>query len=53
MVSLTKKGGKIQTIAGVPTLECIRKIGGDSCILGLVIPKRETRAEYKAAVEGT
>ena len=37
MIKLTKKGGRIQTIAGTPTLEMIRKIGGDSCILGLVV----------------
>ena len=50
MVQVTKKGGRIICIFGMPTLEEIRAIGGESCILGLVIAKREARAEYKAAL---
>ena len=49
MVKVVKKGGKIVTIVGMPTLENIRMIGGTACILSLVIAKREKRKEFKAA----
>lgn len=50
-VQITKQGGKIVTIAGTPTLESIRAIGGTGFILSVVLSKRAKRAEYKAAVK--
>ena len=49
MVKIVKKGGQIVTIAGMPTLEEIRRIGGTAWILKLFLKRREKRKEYKAA----
>lgn len=49
MAQIVKKGGKIITIHGTPTLESIRTIGGTGCIISMVIPKKAKRAEFKAA----
>lgn len=55
MIKIVKKGGKIRSISGSPTLEAIRGAGGDSCILGLVLKKSAARAEFieTAAVGAT
>lgn len=49
MVDIIKSGGKIVSIAGTPTLEEIRRIGGDACILWLFIGKKKNRKEFKNA----
>lgn len=49
MSSVVKPGGKIVTIAGMPTLEEIRRIGGSAWILKLFIKRREKRKEFRAA----
>lgn len=49
MAEIVKSGGKIVTIAGTPTLEEIRRIGGDACILWLFLGKKEGRKEFKKA----
>tara|TARA_B100000035_G_C20978632_1_gene544371 strand:- start:110 stop:1213 length:1104 start_codon:yes stop_codon:yes gene_type:complete len=49
MSSIVKPGGKIVTIAGMPTLEEIRRIGGSAWILKLFIKRKEKRKEYLVA----
>jgi alcohol dehydrogenase len=49
MVKIIKEGGKIISIAGNPTLEEIRRIGGNAWILKLFLKRRQKREEYKAA----
>ena len=49
MSSIVKPGGKILTIAGMPTLEEIRRIGGSAWILKLFIKRREKRKEFRLA----
>jgi alcohol dehydrogenase len=49
MTKIVKKGGQIVTIAGMPTLEEIRRIGGSAWILKLFMKRKEKRREYKAA----
>jgi len=49
MANVVKEGGQIVSIAGMPTLEEIRRIGGTAWILKLFLKRREKRKEYKAA----
>jgi alcohol dehydrogenase len=49
MAKIVKKGGQIVTIAGMPTLEEIRRIGGTAWILKLFLKRKVKRKEYKAA----
>lgn len=49
MAKIVKGGGQIVTIAGMPTLEEIRRIGGTAWILKLFLKRRVKRKEYKAA----
>ena len=49
MASIIKKGGRIVSIAGMPTLEEIRRIGGTAWILKLFLKRKEKRKEFKAA----
>ena len=49
MAKIAKEGGQIVTIAGMPTLEEIRRIGGTAWILKLFIKRKEKRKEFKAA----
>ena len=49
MANVVKEGGRIVSIAGMPTLEEIRRIGGTAWILKLFLKRREKRREYKAA----
>ena len=49
MVKVIKEGGRIVSIAGTPTLDEIRRIGGTAWILKLFLKRREKRKEYKAA----
>jgi NADPH:quinone reductase-like Zn-dependent oxidoreductase len=49
MAKIIKEGGKIVSIAGMPTLEEIRRIGGSAWILKLFLARREKRKEFKAA----
>ena len=49
MANIVKEGGRIVSIAGMPTLEEIRRIGGTAWILKLFLKRREKRKEYKAA----
>ena len=49
MAEIIKEGGKIVTIAGMPTLEEIRRIGGTAWILKLFLKKKQKRKEFKAA----
>lgn len=50
MAQIIKEGGKIVTIAGTPTLEEIRAVGGSAWILKLFLAKTKKRPEFKAAV---
>ena len=50
MTKIVKKGGRIVTIAGMPTLEEIRRIGGTALILKLFLKRRVKRKEFKAAL---
>ena len=43
MSKIVKEGGKIVTIAGMPTLEEIRRIGGTAWILKLFLKRKEKR----------
>ena len=49
MAHVVKEGGSIVTIAGNPTLEEIRRIGGTAWILKLFLKRKEKRKEFKAA----
>ena len=49
MTKIVKDGGQIVTIAGMPTLEEIRRIGGTAWILKLFLKREVKRREYKAA----
>jgi alcohol dehydrogenase len=49
MAGIVKEGGSIVTIAGNPTLEEIRRIGGSAWILKLFLKRKEKRKEFKAA----
>ena len=49
MARIVKEGGSIVTIAGNPTLEEIRRIGGSAWILKLFLKRKEKRKEFKAA----
>jgi NADPH:quinone reductase-like Zn-dependent oxidoreductase len=49
MSEIINDGGRIVTIAGMATLEELRRIGGTAWILKLFVKKREKRKEYKAA----
>ena len=49
MSKIVKKGGSIVAIAGTPTLDEIRRIGGSAWILKLVLKRKEKRKEFKAA----
>ncbi len=50
MSEIINDGGRIVTIAGMATLEELRRIGGTAWILKLFVKKREMkRKEYKAA----
>jgi alcohol dehydrogenase len=49
MAKIIKEGGRIVSIAGMPTLEEIRRIGGSAWILKLFLARREKRKEFKAA----
>jgi alcohol dehydrogenase len=49
MAKIVKNGGQIVTIAGMPTLEEIRRIGGTAWILKLFLKRKVKRKEYKAA----
>ena len=48
-VQLVKNGGKIVTIAGIPSLESIQSVGGTGCLLAVVLAKTAARAEFKQA----
>jgi len=50
MTKVVKPGGSVVTIAGTPTLDEIRRIGGTAWILKLVLKRKEKRKEYKAAL---
>ena len=49
MSDMVKAGGRIVTIAGMATLEELRRIGGTAWILKLFVKRRIKRKEYKAA----
>ena len=49
MANIIKEGGRIVSIAGTPTLDEIRRIGGTAWILKLFLKRREKRKEFKAA----
>lgn len=49
MADIVKDGGRIVTIAGMPTLEELRRVGGTAWILKLFVKRRMKRKEYKAA----
>ncbi len=49
MSDIVKEGGRIVTIAGMATLEELRRIGGTAWILKLFVKRRMKRKEYKAA----
>ena len=49
MPEVVKDGGRIVTIAGMATLEELRRIGGTAWILKLFVKRRVKRKEYKAA----
>ena len=49
MTNIIKEGGKIVSIAGMPTLDEIRRIGGTAWILKLFLKRKEKRKEFKAA----
>ena len=49
MTKIVKEGGKIVSIAGMPTLEEIRRVGGTAWILKLFLTRKEKRKEFKAA----
>ena len=49
MAAIVKDGGYIVTIAGMATLEELRRIGGTAWILKLFVKRRVKRKEYKAA----
>ena len=49
MSEVVKDGGRIVTIAGMATLEELRRIGGTAWILKLFVKRRGKRKEYKAA----
>jgi NADPH:quinone reductase-like Zn-dependent oxidoreductase len=49
MANIIKRGGEIVTIAGMPTLEEIRRIGGNAWILKLFLKRKKKRKEFKAA----
>ena len=49
MSKIIKEGGKIVTIAGMPTLEEIRRIGGTAWILKLFLKGKEKRKEFRSA----
>jgi alcohol dehydrogenase len=50
MPEVVKDGGRIVTIAGMATLEELRRIGGTAWILKLFVKRRVKRKEYKAAL---
>ncbi len=50
MSKIVKQGGSIVTIAGMPTLDEIRRIGGTAWILKLFMKRKVKRKEYKAAL---
>ena len=49
MSEVVNDGGRIITIAGMATLEELRRIGGTAWILKLFVKRRLKRKEYKAA----
>ena len=49
MSEIVKDGGRIVTIAGMATLEELRRIGGTAWILKLFVKRRMKRKEYKVA----
>ena len=49
MSDIVKEGGRIVTIAGMATLEELRRIGGTAWILKLFVKRRMKRKEYKVA----
>ena len=49
MANIVKERGRIVTIAGMSTLEELRRIGGTAWILKLFVKRRMKRKEYKAA----
>ena len=49
MSEVINDGGRIVTIAGMATLEELRRIGGTAWILKLFVKRRLKRKEYKAA----
>ena len=49
MSEVVNDGGRIVTIAGMATLEELRRVGGTAWILKLFVKKRLKRKEYKAA----
>ena len=49
MARVVKESGSIVTIAGNPTLEEIRRIGGTAWILKVFLKRKEKRKEFKAA----
>ena len=49
MANIVKKGGQIVTIAGMATLEELRRVGGTAWILKLFVKRKKKRKEHKAA----
>ncbi|RJU90037.1 MAG: NADP-dependent oxidoreductase [Candidatus Poseidoniales archaeon] len=49
MSSIVNDGGRIVTIAGMATLEELRRIGGTAWILKLFVKRKAKRKEHKAA----
>ena len=49
MSNIVNEGGRVVTIAGMATLEELRRIGGTAWILKLFVKRRMKRKEYKAA----
>lgn len=49
MSNIVKDGGRIVTIAGMATLEELRRVGGTAWIFKLFVKPRVKRKEYKAA----
>ena len=49
MSKIVKDGGRIVTVAGMATLEELRRVGGTAWIFKLFVKRRVKRKEYKAA----
>ena len=49
MAKIVKEGGSIVSIAGAPTLDEVRRVGGTAWILKCFLARKEKRKEFRAA----